>query len=105
MRQRAMLFFALAGMFLLATAAVSRANWYHDSESSQGSSSEMTSPSGEPGTEAPQAETYEQQTPSEAGQLPPSDKFGPGNDLLRGEPVQRIDAGGLDYRQSLDIGP
>ncbi len=104
MRQRAMLTLAIAGMFILATAAVSHANWYHKSESSEGSTSEMTSP-GEPGSEAPQAETYEQQQPSEAGQLPPDANFRSGNDFQSGEPVGSVEAGGLEYRQGIDTGP
>ncbi len=105
MRHRAMLYFAVAGMFILASAAVSQANWYHQSDSSQGSSSEMTSPSGEQGSDASQAETYQQQQPSEAGQLPPAGNFRSGNDFQSGEPVETIDAGGLEYRLGIDTGP
>ena len=105
MRHRAMLFIAVAGMFILASAAVSQANWYHQSESPRGSSSEMTSPSGEQGNDASQAETYQQQQPTEAGQLPPAGNFISGNDFRSGEPVERIEAGGLEYRQGIDTGP
>ncbi len=105
MRHRAMLYFAVAGMFILASAAVSQANWYHQSEGSQGSSSEMTSPSGEQGNDASQAETYEQQQPVEAGQLPPPESLRSGNDFPGGEPVETIDVGGLKYREGIDTGP
>ncbi len=105
MRQSAMLTLAIAGMFILGTAAVSQANWYHQSGSSEGSSSEMTSPSSDPGMESQESETYEQQQPSEAGQLPPGENYRSGNDFRSGEPVESIEAGGLEYRLGIDTGP
>ncbi len=111
MRHRAMLSLAIAGMFILASAAVSRANWYHKSESSQGSSSEMTSPSSEQGTEAPEAGTYERQEATEAGKLPPGeDAMGPRSEFrsggnIPGENIPLAESNGEVYRLGIDTGP
>ena len=106
MRRTAMLSLAIAGMFILMSTGVSRANWYHKSGSSEGSSSEMTSPSGEPGTEAPQAGTYESQEASDAGKLPLGENTMNSGSKFRGdEDVPAIDVGGLKYRVGIDTGP
>ncbi len=104
MRQRAMLSFAIAGMFILASAAVTRANWYHSSEGSQGSTSEMMSPTSEPGTEAPEVGSYEYQLQMETGNLPPletsrssGERFSPGD-----EGLQVIEQGGITFRVGID---
>ncbi len=70
MRRIAMLSLIVAGLFLSASAAVARANWYHQQESSGGPTSEMTSPSSGPGESAPEVGTYESQQPTETGSLP-----------------------------------
>jgi len=101
-----MLSLAIAGMFILASAVVSQANWYHKSGSSEGSSSEMTSPSGESGMEAPQAGPYERQEPSEAGQLPSGENtMSTGSDFRSDEGGPIAEQGGTAFRVDIDAGP
>lgn len=104
MRQSATLALAIAGMFILGTAAVSQANWYHQSGSSEGSSSEMTSPSGEPGMEAPETGTYEYQQQLETGNLPPLENSRVPGELRSsgGEPIEFVEAGGIGFRVGID---
>lgn len=104
MRQRAMLSLAIAGMFILTFAAVTEANWYHQSEGSQGSTSEMMAPSSEPGTEAPEVGSYQYQEAMETGNLPslgtsPSEgeQFSPG-----GEDIEVVEQGGATFRVGID---
>ncbi len=106
MRHRAMLSLAIAGMFILASVAVSRADCYHKSESSQGSTSEMTAPSSEQGTEAPEAGTYQRQEATEAGKLPPGENaMRSGPEFRSGEDIPVFEASGEMYRLNIDTGP
>ncbi len=104
MRQRAILTFVIAGMFILTTAAVSQANWYHKSEGADQSSSEYMSPSGDTQAEASEPGTYEYQQQMETGNLPgletspgSEEQFSPG-----GEGVQVIEQGGATFRVGID---
>lgn len=104
MRYRAMLTFAIAGMFIVATAAVTQANWYHKSEGSDQSSSEYMSPSDESRAEVAEPGTYEFQQQMETGNLPGLDtarggeeQFSPG-----GEDLQVIEQGGTTFRVGID---
>ena len=100
MRQRAMLSLAIAGMFILASAAVVQANWYHKSEGSEGSTSEMSSPSGELGMETPEPGTYEYEQALETGNLPSQvsgEQFS-----APGEEIAVVEQGGVDFRLGID---
>ncbi len=104
MRYRAMQTFLIAGMFIFATAAVTQANWYHQSGGSDQSSSEMKSPSGDVQAGAAEPGTYEYEQQMETGNLPAletspgsSDRFSPG-----GEDVQVIEQGGAEFRVGID---
>ncbi len=106
MRHRAMLSLAIAGMFILASAAVSGANWYQESESSGGSTSEMTSPSSEQGMGAPEAGTYEGREATEAGKLPSDkDTMRSGREFRGDETIPVVEANGEVYRLGIDTGP
>lgn len=109
MRQRVILSLAIAGMFILASAAASRADWYYQSESSDKSTSEMTSPSAEPGIGAPEVGTFERQEPTEAGLLPPSERSMYFGNSKAGSPddesVPKVEVGGLRIREGVDTGP
>ncbi len=104
MRYRAMLTSAIAGMFILATAAVSQANWYHKSEGSDQSSSEYMSPSDEPQAQAAEPGTYEYQQEMETGNLPGLDTSRGGDEQFSpgGEDVQVIEQGGATFRVGID---
>lgn len=104
MRRMAMLSFVIAGMFIVASAAAARANWNHESGSSEGTTSEMMSPSSGPATEAPEVGTYEYQQALETGNLPSE-----GNSVVSsegssspGEEIQVIEQGGLKFRLGID---
>ncbi len=104
MRQSAMLTFVIAGMFILGTAAVAQANWYHKSEGSDRSSSEYMSPSGDTQAEAAEPGTYEYQQQMETGNLPGLDTSrGSEEQFSRGgEEVQVIEQGGAKFRVGID---
>ncbi len=104
MRQSAMLSFVIAGMFILASAAVAQANWYHKSEGSQESTSEMMSPSGEPEAQAPEAETYGNPQQLETGGLPSEEGSQISSEFLPpgGENAPVVDPGGVKLRIGID---
>ncbi len=104
MRYRAMLTLAIAGMFILTTAAVSQANWYHKSEGSDQSSSEYMSPSDESQARSAEPGTYEYEQQMETGNLPGLEasrgsegRFSPGS-----EDAQVIEQGGAEFRVGID---
>ncbi len=105
MRHRAMLSIAIACMFILASAGVSRANWYHKSDSSGGNTSEMSSPSSESGMEAPQGESYEGQEATEAGGLPSDRNATESGTGIRSGDVPTVEVDGTVYRLGIDDGP
>ncbi len=106
MRRITTLSLAVAGLFVLTYAAVAQANWYQHSESSGGSTSEMTSPSDDPGTSAPEVGTYERQEATEAGKLPPGEKsMSSGGEFRSDENVPTYEVGGRTYRAGIDDGP
>ncbi len=104
MRYRAMLILAIAGMFTVATTAVSQANWYQKSEGSDQSSSEYMSPSGESNAQSAEPGTYEYEQQMETGNLPGlgtspggEEQFSPGS-----EDLQVIEQGGATFRVGID---
>lgn len=107
MRRMAMLSFFIAGLFILASAAVVRADWYHQSGNPEGTKSEMSSPSSETRMEAPEAGTYEYQQALETGSLPPSEGSRVSGEPRSsgGEEIQIVDQGGLKFRSGVDDGP
>ncbi len=105
MRQSAVLTLVIAGLFILGTAAVAQANWYHKSEGSDESSSEHMSPVGDQGTNASQPEQYGSPQQMETGGLPPGeqpeflkDEFLPPG--AENAPV--VDQGGIKLRIGID---
>lgn len=104
MRHAAMMSSAVAGVFMLASAAVAQANWYHESGNPEGSSSVMTSPSSEAQAETPEPGTYQYEQALETGMLPPgSDSHFSGARSSRGgEDIQVIDEGGFKIRLGID---